>query len=125
MSLHQSSVYVGITGGGTLAGNLAERGGWRTPFFVLGAVGFAYALALTRLIVEPVRVIDPKIRGTVTGMMKTVGWAGASLAPVVAGSLGDRNGLGPAIASIAGVHLVAGAVALAAARLAGRLVGPH
>lgn len=271
MSLHQTSVYIGIAGGGTLAGYLAERGGWRTPFFALGIVGFVYALALTRLIVEPARgasegkviepdlpappvrfvdtlraivetpaavalmlafaganfvtmalvtwlpsfiherfamglmkdnatatlfmqggslvgvliggaladwavrrhrggrmvvqgvglivgapcvllvgragalgplvvglvaiglakgvyeasifasvydVIAPRFRGTAAGMMNTIGWAGASLAPVIVGRLGDRRGLGAAIGSTAAVYLVAGLVALIAARLA-------
>lgn len=268
MSLHQTSVYVGIAGGGTLAGYLAQRWGWRMPFYALGLVGFVYALALTRLIVEPVRggkkvegelpgppvrfwenlralvespsavalmlafaganfvtmslvtwlpsfihdrfalglmkdnatatlfmqggslvgvlmggaladwavrrhpggrmvvqgaglivgapcvllvghagslgpliaglvaiglakgayeanifasiydVIDPKLRGTAAGMMNTIGWAGASLAPVIVGRIGDREGLGAAIASTAAVYFVAGSIALIAARLA-------
>ncbi|HEY2158561.1 MAG TPA: MFS transporter, partial [Isosphaeraceae bacterium] len=273
MSLHQTSVYVGIAGGGTLAGYLAERGGWRMPFFVLGIVGFVYALILSRLIVEPARgagdnktidpeltppvvgfgenlgailatppavalmlafaaanfvtmalvtwlpsfvherfamgllrdnatatlfmqggslvgvliggavadlaarrgrggrmivqgagliagapcvllvghataigplvaglvaiglakgvyeanifasifdVIDPRLRGTAAGLMNTIGWAGASLAPVVVGAIGDRHGLGAAIASTAAVYLVAGLIALVASWLASR-----
>ncbi len=273
MSLHQTSVYVGIAGGGTLAGYLAERGGWRTPFFVLGIVGLLYALVLSRLIVEPARgavdgksidpelpppavgfgenlaailaspaavalmlafaganfvtmalvtwlpsfvherfamgllkdnatatlfmqggsligvllggaladlaarrsrggrmvvqgaglicgapcvllvgrasalgtlvagllaigiakgvyeanifasifdVIDPRLRGTAAGVMNTVGWAGASLAPVVVGRIGDREGLGAAIASTAAVYLGAGVIALIASRLVRR-----
>jgi MFS family permease len=273
MSLHQTSVYVGIAGGGVLAGYLAERGGWRTPFFVLGIVGFLYAIVLSRLVVEPGRgaadgkaidpqlppparglgenlgaivaspaavalmlafaganfvtmslvtwlpsfvherfamgllkdnatatlfmqggslvgvlvggvladlaarrarggrmvvqgvgllcgacwvwlvghastlgtlvvglvaiglakgvyeasifasifdVIAPRLRGTAAGLMNTIGWAGASLAPVIVGAIGDRKGLGAAIASTAAVYLLAGLVALLASRLASR-----
>jgi MFS family permease len=278
MSLHQTSVYVGIAGGGTLAGYLAERGGWRTPFFVLGLLGFLYAIALSRLIVEPARgaadgkaidpelppparglgenlgailaspaavalmlafaganfvtmslvtwlpsfvherfamgllkdnatatlfmqggslvgvlaggaladlaarrarggrmvvqgvgllcgacwvwlvghastlgalvvglvaiglakgvyeasifasifdVIDPRLRGTAAGLMNTIGWAGASLAPVIVGTIGDREGLGAAIASTAAVYLLAGLIALIASLLASRSTVPR
>jgi MFS family permease len=268
MSLHQTSVYFGIAGGGTLAGFLAQRWGWRMPFYVLGLVGFVYSLCLFRLIVEPKRgqtdakpldparrasleanlgailrtpaavalmvafaganfvtmslvtwlpsfvherfamglmqdnatatlfmqggslvgvliggvvadiavrharggrmlvqaaglicggpcvlligragslgpliaglvgvglakgiyeasifasiydVIAPPLRGTAAGLMNTVGWAGASLAPVIVGAAGDRGGLGAAIGSTASVYVVAGLVAIVASRLA-------
>jgi MFS family permease len=45
ISVHQSGLYIGYLGGGALAGILAERYGWRFPFYVFGAVGIA-ALAL-------------------------------------------------------------------------------
>lgn len=268
MSLHQTSVYCGIVGGSVFAGYLAERAGWRMPFFVLGIVGFLYSFLLVRLIVEPKRgatdgklkaslrpvsfsanirmllrnpaavvlmlvfvganfvtmslvtwlpsfiherfsmglmkdnltatlfmqggslvgvlaggaiadrairrgrggrmfvqaaglicggpfvllvgsthsmtllivglvgiglakgvyeanifaslydVIDPSLRGTAAGLINTVGWAGASLAPVVIGAIGDRKGLGAAIASTAAVYVAAGMVAILAGRLA-------
>ena len=44
MSVHQTSVYVGTAGGVWLAGVLAERYGWRSPFWVLGGIGTAYAV---------------------------------------------------------------------------------
>jgi hypothetical protein len=91
----------------------------------LVAVGLAKGVYEANIFASLYDVIDPKIRGTVAGTMNTVGWAGASLAPVVVGGLGDRNGLGSAIASIAGVYLAAGAVALAAARLAASTAGPQ
>jgi MFS family permease len=55
MSLHQTSVYVGTAGGGILAGWLGERWGWRSPFWILGFLGVAYAGILWARIIEPVR----------------------------------------------------------------------
>ena len=55
MSVPQTRVYVGTAGGVWLAGVLAERYGWRSPFWVLGGVGTAYAVWLTTQIVEPAR----------------------------------------------------------------------
>jgi MFS family permease len=55
LGIHQTSVYLGTAGGAVLAGRLAEHFGWRSPFFVLGLAGAAYALVLGFLLVEPVR----------------------------------------------------------------------
>src|SRR5262249_33478966 len=55
MSLHQTGVYAGTVGGSALAGVLAESYGWRSPFWILGIVGMAYAVLLAPLIVEPKR----------------------------------------------------------------------
>ena len=55
LGIHQTSVYLGTVGGAVLAGRLAEHFGWRSPFFVLGLAGAAYALVLGFLLVEPVR----------------------------------------------------------------------
>lgn len=55
MSVHQTSVYLGTAGGVYLAGLLAERFDWRTPFFVLGTIGTVYAAWLVTQVVEPVR----------------------------------------------------------------------
>lgn len=55
LGIHQTSVYLGTAGGAVLAGRLAENFGWRSPFFVLGLAGAAYALVLGFLLVEPVR----------------------------------------------------------------------
>ena len=44
MGIHQTSVYLGTAGGAVLAGFLAERQGWRSPFWVLGFVGIVYAV---------------------------------------------------------------------------------
>jgi len=55
LGIHQTSVYLGTAEGAVLAGRLAEHFGWRSPFFVLGLAGAAYALVLGFLLVEPVR----------------------------------------------------------------------
>ncbi len=55
MSVHQTSVYVGTAGGGLLAGVMAEWWGWRSPFWFLGIIGFAYGAVLWRGIAEPKR----------------------------------------------------------------------
>jgi MFS family permease len=55
MSIHQTSVYVGTAGGMVLAGILAERFGWRLPFWVLGIAGMAFAAWIATQIVEPAR----------------------------------------------------------------------
>lgn len=65
-------------------------------------------------------VVRPPLRGTAAGLMNTVGWTGGSLAPIVVGILADYRGLGLAIASTAGVYVVAGALALFASVLATR-----
>lgn len=48
MSILQLGLYIGIVGSGGLAGYLAGRGGesWRTPFWIFGGVGLAWAVAL-------------------------------------------------------------------------------
>ena len=53
MALHQSSVYVGTVAGGTLGGVLGEHHGWRSSFYLLGAMGIVLGLALIALLREP------------------------------------------------------------------------
>jgi predicted MFS family arabinose efflux permease len=65
-------------------------------------------------------VVRPEIRGFAAGLMNTVGWAGASLAPLAIGLAIGRFGLGASIASTACLYLAAGALALVASRLARR-----
>jgi len=55
MSIHQSSVYIGTIGGGALAGFLGERYGWRSSFYVFGALGVLLGLVLMKFIREPKR----------------------------------------------------------------------
>ncbi len=48
ISILQLGLYIGIVGCGTLAGTLAGRGGegWRAPFWVMGAIGLLWAVAI-------------------------------------------------------------------------------
>jgi len=48
MSILQLGLYIGIVGCGTLAGLLAGKGGesWRTPFWIFGGIGLAWALVM-------------------------------------------------------------------------------
>jgi len=55
LSIHQTSVYLGTAGGAVLAGYLAERLGWRSPFWILGLAGMVYAVLLGVCLVEPQR----------------------------------------------------------------------
>ncbi len=97
----------------------AGHAGTLGPLIIgLVAIGLSKGVYEASIFASIFDVIDPRLRGTAAGMMNTIGWAGASLAPVVVGAIGDRKGLGAAIASTAGVYLAAGAIALVAARLA-------
>jgi MFS family permease len=55
MSIHQTSVYLGTAGGWYFGGALGERFGWRSPFWILGLAGLAYALFLGAVLIEPRR----------------------------------------------------------------------
>ncbi len=55
LGIHQTSVYLGTAGGALLAGHLAQGFGWRSPFYVLGLAGAAYAILLGFFLVEPLR----------------------------------------------------------------------
>lgn len=55
LSIHQTSVYIGIVGSGTLAGWFAERHGWSFTFILFGAAGIAIVLLGIKFLREPVR----------------------------------------------------------------------
>ena len=48
VAIHQSGIYFGIVLGGMGGGWMGEHYGWRPVFYLLGAVGVAYGLFLTR-----------------------------------------------------------------------------
>jgi len=54
MSIHQTSVYVGVVAGGWFAGWVARMYGWRQSFFLFGGLGIALAVvAIWRLLDTP------------------------------------------------------------------------
>jgi len=55
MSFHQSSVYVGTIAGGTAAGFLAQRYGWRSGFYLFGTLGILLGFVLLFTLKEPQR----------------------------------------------------------------------
>jgi MFS family permease len=55
MSLHQSSVYAGSIAGGALSGYMGQYHGWRSSFYVFGAVGIVLGAVLWGFLREPVR----------------------------------------------------------------------
>lgn len=65
ISILQLGLYFGIVGCGTLAGFVAGKGGesWRTPFWVFGGVGLAWALVLAIFL----RNTKPVVRSDATG----------------------------------------------------------
>ncbi|MEN6408033.1 MAG: MFS transporter [Thermoguttaceae bacterium] len=46
MSIHQTSVYVGIVASGLIAGWIADHYGWRMSFYVFGSIGVALAVLM-------------------------------------------------------------------------------
>lgn len=63
MSLHQTSVYAGIIGGGWLAAYLADHYNWRTPFIVLGVSGILLGMLLGLFLREPARNQAERVEG--------------------------------------------------------------
>ncbi|MGN6724713.1 MAG: MFS transporter [Tepidisphaeraceae bacterium] len=55
MAICQSSVYAGTIAGGTVAGFLAEQHGWRSSFYLFGALGVLLGSVLVVLLKEPQR----------------------------------------------------------------------
>ncbi len=55
MSLHQSSVYIGIVFSGALAGYIGEHYGWRHAFLTFGGTGILVAILLSKALREPRR----------------------------------------------------------------------
>lgn len=53
MAIHQTALYCGMIGSGAVAGWLGVRYGWRSPFFIFGALGVAWAFALLVGLKEP------------------------------------------------------------------------
>lgn len=55
MSIHQTSVYVGIVASGAIAGWIGQRFGWRAAFLSFGGIGLLFALILSAGLRDPER----------------------------------------------------------------------
>jgi MFS family permease len=90
------------------------------PVLLVGLVGAGVCKGIydANIFASLYDVIRPSDRGTAAGLMNTIGWIGGSAAPTVVGFVSDRVGLGIPIASTAALYLMAGLLALAAARRA-------
>jgi MFS family permease len=53
IGLHQTSIYTGTIFGGTVAGLLAERNGWQSPFWAFAIAGITLGAVLGRFIRDP------------------------------------------------------------------------
>ncbi len=95
--------------------------GWATsiPFLIIGLVGAGICKGIydSNIFAALFDVIPAADRGTASGLMNTVGWGGAALAPTVVGFAAQRFGLGATIACTAAVYLLAGVLAALAVRL--------
>lgn len=78
MSIHQSSVYAGTIAGGSVAGVLGQQYGWRSSFYVFGALGILLGLMLLFLLREPRRASDAReltsatLPGSKSGAVRTI-----------------------------------------------------
>lgn len=74
MAWHQSAVYAGTILGSWLAAVLAERHGWRVPFYFFGPIGIVLAFVLWRYLREPQREVSTAVGGAETQSAKlTIG----------------------------------------------------
>ena len=106
-SIHQTSLYIGTIFGGVLAGWMATRYGWRSPFWILGLAGILLAGVLWKAMREPETAADPSVS---TGKMsepvskpQTSAWAG--YLEFLAHLAGNRTALG-IVAAFFGANMV-------------------
>ncbi len=139
----QSGSLVGVLVGGALADWAARRAGGRIrvqaaglllgapcvylvgstrsiPVLIMAltAVGFCKGLYDANIFASLYDLVPVHVRGTAAGLMNTIGWAGASIAPPAVGFVADRYGLSRALGSTTLVYVVVGLLALVASRLA-------
>ena len=76
ISILQLGLYIGIVGCGSLAGFVAGRGGesWRTPFWIFGGIGLAWAVALAIFLkdTKPVQVVGAAAKPSIREAVKAV-----------------------------------------------------
>ena len=76
ISILQLGLYIGIVGCGSLAGFVSGRGGesWRTPFWIFGGIGLAWAVALAIFLkdTKPVQVAGAAAKPSIREAVKAV-----------------------------------------------------
>jgi len=60
IGIHLSGLNMGAIAGGTFAGYMADHYGWRSPFFLLGTIGFIVAAAAQLLLCNPSSAAKPR-----------------------------------------------------------------
>jgi hypothetical protein len=83
-------------------------------------IGLGKGLYDANIFASAFDVVRPEIRGTMAGLMNTVGWTAGSFAPWLMGIAKTRFGLGSAIAMTSVLYLGAAGFAWAAAGLTER-----
>jgi len=67
MAIHQTALYCGMIGSGAVAGWLGVRYGWRSPFFLFGALGLLWAVVLFFGLREPrAQIVQAASAGRIT-----------------------------------------------------------
>jgi len=60
MSIHQTSYYIGVILSGFIAGYIGERWGWRSAFYVFGAIGLVHGIVLIFRLKDKIEVAEKK-----------------------------------------------------------------
>ena len=88
------------------------------PMLLIGLAGWGFFKGLydANIFASLFDVVPAAARGAATGWMNTVGWmGGGGLAPLLVGIMAARHGLGPAMAIVSVVYVVAGIILLCVA----------
>ena len=73
MSIHQTSLYVGVVASGFLAGYIGEHHGWRAAFYTFGAMGVVWAfIILWRIKDTPLPTSEKDVSESAPGFIETV-----------------------------------------------------
>ena len=98
--------------------------GWSStvPILIVALIGAGACKGLydANIFASLFDVIPSADRGTAAGLMNTLGWTGAFVAPWVFAKVSTRFGMGVTIAATAAVYLLGGLLALVASRYAER-----
>lgn len=91
MAIHQTALYFGMIGSGAVAGWLGVRCGWRSPFFLFGALGVIWAAVLFFALRDPktqsAKSANPKRVSLIEAVGRVLGEARILLMGVVFGCI--------------------------------------